>query len=156
MRGTRQLILETLKEYGRATVSGLAGAVGVKEVTVRHHLNALQANGLVCVEAERQPVGRPRHVFSLTEAGQSLFPQKYHLLAERMLDQLKASMPPETVEVFLQQLATQMADEVRAEIERLPIEKQLARVVEVLSREGFMAQWKREGDTLRLTEHQCA
>ena len=86
MRGTRQAVLETLKEHGRASVSDLAAAVGVKTVTVRHHLHTLQADGLVGVEEERQGVGRPRHIYSLTEAGQSLFPQKYHVLAERMLD----------------------------------------------------------------------
>jgi predicted ArsR family transcriptional regulator len=155
MRGTRQAVLETLKGHGRASVSDLAAALDVKAVTVRHHLNALQADGLVGVEEERQSVGRPRHIYSLTEAGQSLFPQKYHVLAERMLDQLKDSMPPETLELFLRQMAEGIADEVRAEIEQLPVEEQMQRLVQALSREGFMAQWQREGETLRLIEHHC-
>lgn len=155
MRGTRQAVLETLKELGRASISDLADAVSVKQVTVRHHLNTLQADGLVAVEEERQPVGRPRHIFCLTEAGQSQFPQKYHVLVERMLDQLKDSMPSETVAVFMQQLASQVADEVRNEVKGLPVEQQLARLVEVLGEEGFMAQWEREGDTIRLTEYHC-
>jgi predicted ArsR family transcriptional regulator len=155
MKATRLAVLDTLKERGRASVNDLAEAVGVKPVTVRHHLNTLQADGLVCVQEERQSVGRPRHIYSLTEAGQSQFPQKYHVLVERMLDQLKDTMPPEMVGQFLQQLATQVADGVRTELERLPVEEQLVRLVDVLSNEGFMAQWERAGDTIRLTEYHC-
>lgn len=155
MRGTRQEIIEALKERGRASIIDLAEAVDVKPVTVRHHLNALQADGLLEVEEERQSVGRPRHIYSLSEAGQSLFPQKYHLLVERMLDQMKDTSSEEMAALFLQQLGEQVADGVRAEIEKLPVEEQLARLVDVLSDEGFMAQWERTGDTIRLTEYNC-
>jgi DeoR family suf operon transcriptional repressor len=155
MQSTRQAVLEALKERGRASINDLAEAVGVKRATVRHHLNSLQANGLVCVEEERQPVGRPRYIYSLTEAGQSRFPQKYHLLVERMLGQLKDTSSSEMVELFLRQLAAQVADEVRAELEQLPVEEQMTRLADVLSDEGFMAHWERAGDTIRLTEYHC-
>lgn len=155
MQATRRSVLEALKERGRASVSDLADAVGVKPITIRHHLNTLQAEGLVTTEEERQSVGRPRHIYSLTEAGQSQFPQKYHLLVERMLDQLKDTMPSNMVSQFLEQLAMQVADEVRPDLEALPVEDQLARLVDVLSSEGFMAQWERSGDTIRLTEYHC-
>ena len=123
MQGTRQEVLEALKERGRASVSDLAEAVGVKSVTVRHHLNALQADGLLDVQEERQPVGRPRHIYSLSEDGQSLFPQKYHVLVERMLDQLKDTSSVEVAELFLQQLGEQVGDVFRrnpALIQRRP------------------------------------
>ena len=155
MQGTRWAVLETIKEYGRLSVNDLAEVVDVKAVTVRHHLNSLQAEGLVAMQEERQSVGRPRHIYSLTEAGQSLFPHKYHLLAERLIDQLKDIMPAESLALFLRQMAGQVADDLRADIQQLPVEEQMVRLVKTLGEEGFLASWERSGDTIRLTEYHC-
>ncbi len=152
---TRQSVLDTLQERGSATVNDLADAVGLKPISVRHHLNTLLAEGLVQIEQQRQGVGRPRHLYRLTEAGHSQLPQKYHLLAGRLLDHLKGALPPETVEGFLRDLGAQVGEGVRAEIVGLPIDEQLQHLVEALSLEGFMAQWERDGDVIRLTEHHC-
>lgn len=147
--------MEILMERGRATVNDVAELVGVKSMTARHHLSALQADGLASVEEVRQPVGRPHNVYSLTEAGQSLFPQKYHLLVERMIEQLKDTLPTQDVEMFLQQMAESVAGKLHADIYQLPIEEQLVHLVELLGDEGFHAQWERIGDTIRVTEYHC-
>src|SRR5690606_974123 len=51
---TRWLVVRALRARGNATVNDLAEAVGVKPVTVRHHLTSLHAEGLVEVQEERQ------------------------------------------------------------------------------------------------------
>ncbi|MFN2207652.1 MAG: helix-turn-helix domain-containing protein, partial [Candidatus Promineifilaceae bacterium] len=44
---TRDVILRTIKAQPRANVEALAEAANVSPVTVRHHLNGLQAGGLI-------------------------------------------------------------------------------------------------------------
>ena len=47
---TRDTILQTIKAHPKANVDALAEAASVSPVTVRHHLNALQAAGLIRAE----------------------------------------------------------------------------------------------------------
>ncbi len=155
MEGTRWAVLNALKVWGRATVNQLADSVGVKPITVRHHLKTLSAEGLITAEAERQHVGRPRHVYTLTEEAQSLFPHKYHMLAERLLEQLKDALPPEMVETLLDQIAVAIAQDIGPKLEQLSLEERLAAVAQILSSEGYMARWERDAGAIRVIEHHC-
>lgn len=155
MHSTRRAIIDTLNNMGRATVSELAGNVGVKAVTIRHHLNALQADGLINVEEKRQSVGRPVHIYSLSEKAQGLFPQKYHVLVRRLLDQIKDQLPIRTVEVLIDALADELADEVREDFESLPFEERMTRLIDVLADEGFLAKWQHTDEGIQLIEYHC-
>ncbi len=73
MQTTRRAVLIALKTRGWATVNDLADEVGIKAISVRHHLNALLADGMVQMEERRQSVGRPLHVFTLSELGERVF-----------------------------------------------------------------------------------
>ena len=59
---TRDTILEAIKQANEATVDDLAKAADVSPVTVRHHLNSLQAEGLLRTHSVRRKVGRPYYV----------------------------------------------------------------------------------------------
>ena len=69
MHSTRLQILQAINRYGEATVKELAEAVGVKAITVRHHLTGLRADQLVEHDTQHKGVGRPLHIFRLTTAG---------------------------------------------------------------------------------------
>jgi predicted ArsR family transcriptional regulator len=152
---TRKAVLDTLRSLGHATVNQLAEAIGVKAITIRHHLVALQAEGLIAVEEKRQTVGRPAHIYSLNSEAETLFPQRYYHLVERLLDQVKAQLPPETVAQLIDSLANAFADDIRRELESLPSDQRMSRLIELLAREGFMAQWQRTDDGLALVEYHC-
>lgn len=155
MENSRQLILRRLKERGPATIADLAEYLGVAPMTVRHHLNALLAQGLVRSETVRRSVGRPALVFLLTEAGEEVFPHKYLRLTERLLEELKSSVPPEVIEMIFTRMAQGMAEEYRQRLIGLPMEARMAALVELLGEEGFMAQWERAERGYRLTEYNC-
>ena len=65
------MILLNLKIRKPANQRELAGAVGVREATLTHHLNAMDARGLVT--RTRDPVNRRIQVVELTEAGEAAF-----------------------------------------------------------------------------------
>src|SRR5436305_1563977 len=87
---SRQEILRLLRRRGGLTAEDLARAVGITAVAVRQHLQVLEAAGLVGSASERRPIGRPRRVYSLTDQADELFPTGYHLLANIILEQLRA------------------------------------------------------------------
>ena len=65
------LILLNLKTRRVFSQRELAEAVGVREATLTHHLNAMDAQGLVT--RARDPANRRVHVVELTPAGEAAF-----------------------------------------------------------------------------------
>src|ERR1035441_10942047 len=67
------LIFLSLQTRRLGSQRELAGAVGIRGATLTHHLNAMEADGLVT--RRRDPVNRRIHHVELTEAGEALFRQ---------------------------------------------------------------------------------
>lgn len=65
------LVLLNLKTRRLASQRELAEAVGVREATLTHHLNAMDADGLIT--RRRDPVNRRIHIVALTDAGEAAF-----------------------------------------------------------------------------------
>jgi MarR family transcriptional regulator, transcriptional regulator for hemolysin len=65
------LVLISLKSRQAGNQRTLAGAVGVSEATMTHHLNAMDAQGLVT--RRRDPANRRVQLVELTEAGEAAF-----------------------------------------------------------------------------------
>lgn len=152
---TRWLVIKSLRASGQATVNELAEAVGVKPVTVRHHLTSLQAEGLVAVEELRHGVGRPKHVYHLTRKAERLFPQTYHVLFDHLLEEIKESFPPETVRQLIDSLAASLAQEFRSEVVGLSPDARRDRLVEWLDEQGLAARWRQSEDGLQLVKYHC-
>jgi len=153
--GTKETILRTLRGQRRCTVSDLATAAGVSPVSVRHHLASLQAEGLVQAEEVRHGVGRPRHVFSLSDAGLDHFPSRYFHLTRRLLTEIKEHMPEGQVDELFAGVARSMAHTYASELEALPLPHRLERLVQLLSDEGFSADLQRQGDQALIRELSC-
>lgn len=152
---TRDIILRTLRSQGDCTVKDLAEAADVSPVSVRHHLSNLQAEGLVSVEEVRHGVGRPHHSFSLTEKALELFPSRYYRLTNRLLLEMKENMPQERVDDLFENVADSMADQFASELQDLPLEERLSRLVELLQEEGFDTELEKKGDQLLIHELSC-
>ena len=65
------LVLLNVKTRPASTQRELARAVGIREATLTHHLNAMEASGLLT--RERDPANRRVQVVELTEAGEQAF-----------------------------------------------------------------------------------
>jgi DeoR family transcriptional regulator, suf operon transcriptional repressor len=152
---TRDTILRTLRARGRCTVNELATAAEVSPVSVRHHLANLQAEGMIGVEEVKHGVGRPRHQFFLTDAGHDLAPGRYYRLANRLLDEIKVSLPEDQVQSLFHGVASSMADDYAVQLAGLPLEMRLSRLVNLLSEEGFDASLEDSDDKVIIRELSC-
>jgi len=152
---TRERVLKTLLTQERCTINELAEAVSLNPISVRHHINRLELDGLVSSAEERHGVGRPRRVYYLTENGREQFPTRYIQLTLRLLEQLKGTMPRGMVSRLFAQMAEEMAAEYRSDLEDLTIEQRLDVVKNLLSAEGFSVEWERKGQYFQIHEKNC-
>ncbi len=144
-----------MRSRGKCTVKDLADAAGISPVSVRHHLSNMQADDLVSAEEVRHGVGRPRLLFSLTDRAMELFPSRYFQFTTRLLGEMKGALPEETVQQLFAGVATAMADSYAEELEGLPLEERLERLVRSLAVEGFDAQLERRENTILIHELSC-
>ena len=132
MQATRSRILQILRERGEATAVELATRLGLRAVTVRHHLRVLRAEGLIReVRTHRNGRGRPRLVFTLTEAANRLFPRNYEGLVRHLL-------PVALSAAEIRQIARRISEE--AALQGLAGPARLAAVVSFLNSKGYLAR----------------
>lgn len=155
MKSTRDRIMQMLLNNPRSTINELADAVGVNSISVRHHLKGMLADGLIAAEEERHGVGRPRLIYYLTEQGVEQFPTRYYRFTNRLLDQLKETLPAETVEGILKTMASGLAKEPAREAKNRSLEGRLALLKTLLEDEGFEVEWEMDNDTLRINGISC-
>ena len=143
----RQNILEILKERSGATVAELAEILDMAPVSVRHHLDILQGDNLICVErlARTGTVGRPQQVYALTSAANAYFPDNFAALASGLLDQLRCVLPPERFDGALIAMAQEFSAQLTADNHAAPLtEQHLDQIVEFLNDRGYLARWEKE------------
>jgi predicted ArsR family transcriptional regulator len=142
MGNTRNQILNILLSQQRCTINELAEAVEINPVSVRHHIAKLEAAGLVESEEERHGVGRPRRIYFLTNKGMEIFPSRYLNLSIRILEKLKETLPPKTVNKLIKEMATEMVtDQITSiDISNLELEERVDLVEQLLVDEGFTVE----------------
>jgi DeoR family transcriptional regulator, suf operon transcriptional repressor len=155
-QSTREIVLHGIKSSPQSTVEELAVVANVSPVTVRHHLNALQAEGVIETSSIRRKVGRPYYVYSLSEKGQELFPKRYVRLTNRLLDEMKDRLPDHLIDDIFGGVVNSVLEEHRGEFEGLPLDERLDYLVAILNEEGFLSSWEKTGEgTYQLVEYSC-
>jgi MarR family transcriptional regulator, transcriptional regulator for hemolysin len=101
-------ILFALKTRDTANQRELADAVGIQGATLTHHLNGLEADGLVT--RRRDPANRRVHMVELTEKGEALFTALAQVAAA-FNDKLRTGISEAEVRI-LEQLLTRLQDNV--------------------------------------------
>ncbi|MFQ5943621.1 MAG: helix-turn-helix transcriptional regulator [Anaerolineales bacterium] len=152
---TREVILRTLKSQGKCTVNDLADAAEVSPVSVRHHITALMADDLVVAEEVKHGVGRPYHEFSLTDKAFELYPGRYFKLTNRLLDEIKDHVSEDLVSELFTGVANAMAIKYAEQLQGLPLEERLPRLMQMLGEEGFDAEYEQQGDEVIIREMGC-
>lgn len=158
VHAVRRHILEILKERNGSTVAELASLLDMAAVSVRHHLDILQADNLIRVgRLERSgAVGRPQQVYLLTEEANDFFPNNFAALAANLVQQVKQVLPQEQVEAVFRRMAHELAAELPPRPGESPNER-VERVAEFLNARGYLASW--ETDTqcgaFLIHKHNC-
>jgi MarR family transcriptional regulator for hemolysin len=91
------LVLISLKTRRLASQRELAEAVGIREATLTHHLNAMDAGGLIT--RRRDPENRRVHLVQMTPAGEEAF-YRMRKAAFAFDDRLRAGFDDGELEEF--------------------------------------------------------
>ena len=143
-------ILQYLQRNSEATVKTLAALVGVSSTAVRDHLLHLQAEGLIDVRAERYGPGRPRLVYTLSNAARSRFPKQYDRLITGLLRELIAVEGAEKVDQLLTRVSRRLADEYSGHMEGTNMGARLDELRLLLEQRGVPAEVVAAGDGISL------
>ncbi len=153
---TRRRILEQIKRGGQTTAEDIALNLGVTLSGARQTLTALEREGFLVHAPERGGPGRPRHVYSLTVAGDALFPRAYAELTNELLEYVEDEDP-----VLLERIFTRRAERrlqrARERTAGLSFPERVRAVANILDEDGYLADFsQREDGTYVITEHNCA
>ena len=146
MQETRQHILEILFDKKQATVDDIVEALfqkwdkNITAVTVRHHLNQLQRDGLIADPEllHRNVPGRPQYVYTLSERGMNYFPNNYKNLARALLHRIQTTLPEDSINVIMEGVANDLADAVQ--LNEQTLEYRLDAAVAYLNEHGYDAK----------------
>jgi predicted ArsR family transcriptional regulator len=158
----RRQILIHLRRDGPSSPDRLAVAIGASRTGVLQQLRALESARLVRRETVRHGVGRPRHVYDVTDQAQDLFPANYDGLATGLLAAIRAVGGESLVDEVFDARRRITTEQVRQRLdERLPAGASLfdrARELAVIQDEqGYLAEAVIGTDgVIRILEHNCA
>jgi predicted ArsR family transcriptional regulator len=149
-------VLHALKSAGPQTAEALGRKLGMTAVGARQHLARLQEEDLVAAVDQSEGVGRPKRIWSLTEAGHARFPDNHAGLTlelitairktggEAMLDQVIEAREKSALVTYRRALdgAASLKDKVK-------------RLAKIRSEEGYMASTTADDGAVLLIENHC-
>jgi DeoR family transcriptional regulator, suf operon transcriptional repressor len=159
-KGQRGAVLTQLKREQPLTARELAVRLGISLNAVRHHLRELEGEGLIQHHRETHGVGAPVFAYSLSPAGEELFPRRYGEALSALLSAVVQRDGREAAVGMLESYFDLLGGRMRTELEGVPQAERLDAVARLLSQEGYMAEVRvEEGSRGRteavLIEHNC-
>jgi len=147
----RPAVLDLLKLHGPLNVPALAKLRRVNVTAVRQQLAALMRERLVARRVVRRGVGRPTHVYALTDKAEALFPQGYGPLALSLLRQIRATDGDRRIEALLARRTREAATAYRDRLKGMTTAEKWRELARIRAEEGYMAAPVPGG----LAEHHC-
>ena len=160
---TKQQILILLKRSGSATVEEAASALSVASMTARQHLVGLERDGLVETEKVRRATGRPHYLYRLTPRGDDLFPRRYDVLAQLLLEEVGALTAEDIVELgtsekrslLVQRTADRLAERHGASLNGRSLPERVAAATDLLHAIGGFAEWSETSSGYEIRDYNC-
>ncbi len=152
---TRGRILQSLKRQGGRTAAELAAEHRLTVNAVRQHLSRLEAEGLVADGAARPGRTKPSAVYSVTHEGERLFPQRYDVLLNALLRELRAEGGDDRVSDLFRKIGERSARKYAARFEGKPLAQRVDEVTKILKEQGVVADCEAADGGYTIREHNC-
>jgi predicted ArsR family transcriptional regulator len=161
---TKSQILALLKRSGGSSVDDLTRSLGLAPMTVRQHLTQLERDSLVSAREVRRATGRPHFVYSLTAGGDEMFPRRYDVLAELILQEVALLEPQDIadldekhrMELVLERVAERVAADHRPRFEGKTLNQRVELLTQLLQEESGFAEFERTDKGWEVRDYNCA
>ncbi len=156
-KGLKSDLLVALRKEQPLTAKELAEKFGLTPNGIRRHLKELEESGVVRYRREIRGVGGPVFAYTLTDAGEHLFPRAYAETLVTALEAVREVSGPAGVVAIFRKRWEQVAEGARGELDSLPLPERATRLAQLLSAHGYMAEAVSDGSGITtITEHNCA
>lgn len=153
---TRAQIVQLLRRQGQMTAAELSETLGIGAVGVRQHLALLDRDGMVHTVGVRRGVGRPSHLYALTEQATGLFPKRYDRLALDAIGFVASQGGDEAVDQLFAARRLQLSKQLAPRLAGRDRAGQVAELAAILTEQGYMCEYRQEADgSFVLAEHNC-
>ncbi len=166
---SKEDILSYLARQGQASAQELADYLNISPQATRRHLKDLEIEALIEHHAIQGGMGRPQHLYQLSERGRDRLPERYGDFALSLLDTLAETVGHDQVGTILRKQWERKALEYQERVGHGTIQERVARLVELRQAEGYMAEWhaidptsdpssggSNLGQQFIITEYNCA
>jgi predicted ArsR family transcriptional regulator len=155
-RPASERLLLLLKTRGPQATADLAAALGVTGEAARQQLLKLADAGLIEATSEIHGVGRPSQRWHLTDKGNARFPDTHAELTVQLLGAVRSELGEDALDRLIAARAESTLANYAAELEDAnDLGERVARLADIRSREGYMAESCREGEGYLLVENHC-
>lgn len=146
---TKERILELLLG-GPKSAGEVAEKLQIQKSAARVHLESLQSLQAVKSKFKIEKMGRPKKVYDLTEKGRELFPRKYDLFLNLVLDKIADKKGEAEAREIVESIAEDIASDIRSRIGKVDhpddLERSLRIINEASNQMGFASSISREED----------
>ncbi len=145
-----------LKMRGEATALLISEELVITKEGARKHLLNLSEAGLVKATMKSEGVGRPSTYYSLTDKGLSRFPNTHADITVQLLQSVKKLLGENALDLLISDREAAIYQRYKKQMEGSEtIEQKLDVLSKTRSEEGYIAEWKKEGDAYYLIENHC-
>ncbi|RPD42186.1 transcriptional regulator [Chitinophaga barathri] len=149
-------MLLLLKTKGPLSTNGIAQELGITGEGARQQLQRLAEEGWVLFESISKGVGRPSLVWSLSERGNRRFPDTHAELTVQLINTIRDVLGDEALGNVIsarEHKALLRYYDIIKEEESL--EAKVKKFTELRSRDGYLAEYRREGEGFVMIENHC-
>ncbi len=152
---TRGRIVAALRGRRGASAFELAEQFGLSPNAVRQQLTILERDGLVAGRSVRRGKTKPTFEFSLTEAADRLFPQRYDVMLNAVLREVRATGGETAVASIFAAMAKRTAEQLRMQVDSGDVDGAVEGLATFLRGQGVEIDVERTGNTIILRERNC-
>ena len=148
--------LMLLKTRGALTASAIAQELGMTKEGARLQLLKYTEEGLIEAANESGGVGRPKQFFSLTASGHDKFPDTHAELTVKLINTIRNTLGDNALQSIMDANEQTGRDKYMLELAAFDtLEERIAKLTEIRSREGYMAEYSKDEDGYLFVENHC-
>lgn len=148
--------LSILKVDGPKSVKELAGEMDITTEGARFHLVKLGKEGLVQSKSVAEGRGRPKQIWSLTGEGHDRFPDAHADLTVNLIDMMRDTLGEEALDEVIAANEKRTLSRYTEELKEAEnMEERVAKLAEIRSKEGYMAEYEKNEDGFLFIENHC-
>lgn len=153
---TRDAILYRLRSQGRMQISTLAQELQLTEMAIRRHMHELAKQNYVNVLSMKQAMGRPIHLYELTDKAEQLFPRNYQTLTVDLLSELEDDpQAAPYIDMMFQGRKRKLMTRYKHRMTDKQLVDKVEELVAIQNAGGYMAEVRQDEHYYYVEEYNC-